>query len=146
MKPLLIFLVAGFSGIVFEAFPQSLVGTWQLVNQTTCIGDELEEDDAETAALVEEMKSMSGGTSKVLRFKDNQNGEESIRLITTRKSAKVNSFMYKFDGDNLYLLDKKSRLLLGSYIVETVSSDSLIFSNKARPCETRVFVRIRNGK
>lgn len=146
MRPLLIFLVAGFSGIVFEAFPQSLLGTWQLVNQTTCIGDNLEEEDAETAALAEEMKSMSGGTSKVIRFKDHQNGEESIRLITTRKSTKVNSFMYKYDGENLYLLDKKSRLLLDSYIVDTISADSLIFSNKARPCEMRVFVRIRDGK
>ena len=146
MRALLIFLLAGFSAIVFDANAQSLVGTWQLVNQTSCIDDNIENDDPETAALLEDLKSMSGGTGRILRFKDHQNGEESIRMISSRKSSKVNSFLYKYDGNSLYILDKKSRLLLGSYDVDTITADSLIFSNSARACEMRVFVRIRAGK
>ena len=123
---------------------QSIIGTWQLVNQTTCMDSELGEQDEDVEDLVADMKSRDSGTNSIIRFKDNANGEENLRMVGSRKSNKLNSFMYKFDGNSIYLLDKKSKLLLGSYIVESISTDSLIFSNAARACEMRVFVRVKD--
>jgi hypothetical protein len=117
------------------------VGTWQLISQTSCMENELEEDD-DTDELVADMKSRSGGTSSVIEFKDNNMGSESIKMIETRKSSKSSNFMYKVDGDILYLLDKKSHLLIGSYDIERLTTDSLIFSNAKRACETRIFAKI----
>ena len=125
---------------------QSLIGTWQLVNQTSCIDDELGEDEEDTQELLADMKSRNSGTNSVIRFKDNANGEENVRMIGSRKSTRMNSFMYKFDGSNIYLLDKKSKLLLGSYIIESITSDSLIVSNAARVCDMKVFVKISDKK
>lgn len=144
MKFLLLILSSLFS--IPVATGQSLIGTWQLVNQTNCVDDELGEEDEDTEELIGDMKSRDSGTNSVIRFKDNTNGEENIRMIGSRKSTRMNSFMYKFDGNNIYLLDKKSKLLLGSYIVESITPDSLIFSNAARVCEMKVFVKVSDKK
>jgi hypothetical protein len=132
--------------VLVSGYAQSLIGTWQLVKQSTCLSEELGEEDAETEELVLDMQSQSSGTNSVIRFKDNSSGEENVRIINSRKSSRLNTFLYKFDGNNLYLLDKKSKLLLGSYTIENFTADSLIFSNAARPCETRVFVKISEKK
>jgi len=144
MKFTILFLFSFFS-ISFVS-GQSLIGTWQLVNQTNCVDDELEDEDEDTEDLIADMKSRDSGTNSVIRFKDNANGEENIRMIGSRKSTRMNSFMYKFDGNNIYLLDKKSKLLIGSYIVESITPDSLIFSNAARACEMKVFVKVSDKK
>ncbi len=128
------------------SYAQSLVGTWQLVRQTTCLSEEVGGEDPETEELIADMQSNSTGTNSVIRFKDHTSGEENVRIIDSKKSTKLNSFLYKFDGSNIYFLDKKSRLLLGSYTVENFTADSLIFSNAARPCETKVFVKISDKK
>lgn len=144
MKSILVVIILMFFVSLTKA--QSLIGTWQLVNQTTCLSDEIDAEDAETDELINDMKSRSSGTNSVIRFKDNMSGEENIRMFDSRKSSKLNSFLYKFDGSTLYLLDKKSKLLLGSYTIESFTSDSLIFSNSARACETRVFVKVSEKK
>lgn len=144
MKSILFVFLLVFS--ISFANAQSLIGTWQLVNQTTCLSEEIDTEDAETDELINDMESRSSGTNSVIRFKDNMSGEENIRMFESRKSSKLNSFLYKFDGSTLYLLDKKSKLLLGSYTIESFTSDSLIFSNAARACETRVFVKVSEKK
>ena len=146
MRTLIALLFAGLVG--FSAKSQSIVGTWQLVSQTHCQEDDLEEageEDEEVAALVDDMKDMSDGTNSVIRFNDDHSGDESLRMFDSRKSSKKNKFLYKFTDNNLYILDKRSRLLLGSYEVERLTEDSLIFSNTRRACETRVFVRIADS-
>ena len=144
MKSILFVFLLVFS--ISFANAQSLIGTWQLVNQTTCLSEEIDTEDAETDELINDMESRSSGTNSVIRFKDNMSGEENIRMFESRKSSKLNSFLYKFDGSSLYLLDKKSKLLLGSYTIESFTSDSLIFSNAVRACETRVFVKVSEKK
>ncbi|HEX5168315.1 MAG TPA: hypothetical protein VFW11_04030 [Cyclobacteriaceae bacterium] len=128
------------------SYAQSLIGTWQLVKQTTCLNDELGAEDEETEELIVDMHSNSTGTNSVIRFKDHTSGEENVRIMDSRKSTKLNSFLYKFDGNNIYFLDKKSKLLLGSYSVENFTADSLIVSNASRPCETKIFVKISDKK
>ena len=125
---------------------QSLIGTWQLVKQTNCMQEEIGSENPETDELIEDMHTSQGGTNSVIRFKDNTNGEENIRMLGSRRSSKLTSFLYKYDGTNLYFLDKKSKLLLGSYTVESFTGDSLIFSNAAKACETKVFVKVSDKK
>lgn len=122
---------------------QSIVGRWQLVNESSCVEDELSPDDVETDDLVSDMKSMSGAGSQVLEFKDNNSGRESTKIISKKKSYNSKGFLYRLDGDGLYFLDKKSRTIIEGFTVEKLESDSLIITNSARVCETKIFVRIK---
>jgi hypothetical protein len=105
--------------------------------------DELSPDEAETEELVNDMKSMSGSTPQVLEFKDNNTGHESTKIISRKKSYNSKGFLYRFDNDGLYILDKKSRTIIEGFTVEKLESDSLIITNSARVCETKIFVRIK---
>ena len=123
---------------------QSLLGSWQLMKETSCIESEMPANDADIENLKQDMTSMaSGRTPKVITFKENHAGTENIRIIDTKKSDRASNFLYKFDGTNLYILDKKSQTIKTSYTVEKLSGDSLVISNTPRPCETKVFIRIK---
>ncbi len=124
------------------ASAQSIIGKWQLVKQSNCVEDKLGEDDADTQDLVDDMKGMSGATPQVLTLKDKNAGEENTKIITKKKDYNSKSFLYKYDGEFLYFLDKKSRTIIEGFTVEKLSADSLIISNTSRACETRIFVRI----
>lgn len=118
---------------------QSIVGKWQLSKQSMCVEDELGDDTNELAA---EMKSMSPPGRQILHLKDNNTIEESTRIINNRKSYNTKALLYKYTGDALYILDKRSKTIIESFVVEQLSADSLIISNSARACETKVFVKI----
>ncbi|RAV99385.1 hypothetical protein [Pseudochryseolinea flava] len=122
---------------------QSIVGKWQLVKQTTCVEDQIDMPDTEAADMVDEMHNMSGTTPQVLNLKENNVAEESTRIINRRKTYNSKSFLYKYTGDAIYFLDKRSRTIIEGFTVEQISADSLIITNSARVCETRVFVRIK---
>ena len=122
---------------------QSIVGRWQLVKESTCVEDELSPDDADTAELINDMKSMSGASPQVLEFKDNNTGHESTKIISRKKSYNSKGFLYRYDGDGLYILDKKSKTIIEGFTVERIEADSLIITNSARVCETKIFVRIK---
>ena len=114
-----------------------------MVKQSNCVEDEMGEEDAETQELIEDMKGMSGNTPQVLEFKDNKGVHESTKIISKRKSYNSKSMLYRLNENGLYFLDKKSRTIIESYTIEQLSSDSLIISNTARVCETKIFVRIK---
>lgn len=118
----------------------SLVGKWQLLKQTHCIENEMDDDDDD--GLLADMKSRSGRTPQILQFKENNQAEENTRIINRRKTYNSKNMLYRFDGKTLYMLDKKSRIIIEGFSVEKFSGDSLILSNTARACETRVFVKI----
>ena len=122
---------------------QSLVGRWQLVKESTCVEDELSPDDVETDDLINDMKSRSGAAPQVLEFEDNNSGHESTKIISRKKSYNSKGFLYRFDGEGLYFLDKKSRTIIEGFTVEKLEADSLIITNSARVCETKIFVRIK---
>jgi hypothetical protein len=122
---------------------QSIVGRWQLVKESSCVEDELSPDDAETEELVNDLKSMSGATPQVLEFKDNNTGNESTKIISRKKSYNSKGFLYRFDGEGLYFLDKKSKTIIEGFTVEKFEADSLIITNSTRVCETKIFVRIK---
>jgi hypothetical protein len=139
MKTLFTILLTVFSA---SAFSQSIVGEWQLIKQSTCMEEKMKPVADSTQQLVNDMKSRGGATASTITFKDNQSGEESTRIINSRKSGYNKNFLYKFDGEMLMVLDKRSRTITDNYIVEKFSSDSLILANAARPCETKIFLKI----
>jgi len=122
---------------------QSIIGKWQLVRQSTCLEENMPSGDEEEENLVSDMKSMGGKTPQLLQFKEGQNGEESTKILNSRKHANAWHFLYKVNDTSLYILDKKSHIIIDSYTIETLQSDSLILSNVARPCETKVFIRVK---
>ncbi len=120
---------------------QSIVGKWQLTRQTSCVEEEIEDD--ESADLVNDMKSRASADIQVLQFKENNSAEENTRIINSRKSYNSKALLYKYTGDALYILDKRSKTIIETFTVEQLSADSLIISNSARACETKVFVKIQ---
>jgi hypothetical protein len=133
-------VILGFSTLVSA---QTIVGKWQLVRQTNCLERNMTANSDSTQMLIEDMKSMGSPSPQVVTFKEKMVGEESTRILTKRKPANSKSFLYRFDGELLMILDKKSQTISESYVVERFSSDSLIVSNSSRPCETKVFVRVK---
>ena len=125
-------------------FSQSIVGTWQLTKQSTCISDELTPDTADEEELLMDMSLMSNRDIPLtIEFKDNNSGTENLHTLNSRKKSKYKNFLFKFDGDKLYILDKKSQTISEAYMIDQLTGDSLIYSNVSRPCETKVFVRLK---
>lgn len=121
----------------------SLVGSWQLVKQSTCVDDDLEPLSEETEEVLQDMKAMSKPMTSVLMLKDNNTAEESTKIISRRKSYNSKSFLYRYNSKSLYFLDKRSKTIIEGYTVEKISADSLIITNSSRVCETKIFVRIK---
>ncbi len=138
---LLISLNIGFSSA--SAQVGILVGDWQLVEQSRC--EELATDQSveRRENLHSEVRSRGANASSgVVSFKPNSTGEESVRLLNSGKSANPKKFFYKFNGDMLLILDKKSQTISDSYLVDKFTADSLIISNASRPCEIMIFTKI----
>jgi hypothetical protein len=117
---------------------QSIVGKWQLIKSSSCVGGDMDDDE-----LVTEMKNMASPGNQVVTFKDNNAAEESTRIISRKKSYNSRAMLYKFSGESLFILDKRSKTIIESFNVEQLSADSLIISNSSRACETKVFVKIK---
>lgn len=141
MKTIVCILILISLNMVCKA--QSIVGRWQLVKESSCVEDELSPDDVETEELINDMKSNSGASPQVLEFKDNNTGTESTKIISRKKTYNSKGFLYRYDGDGLYILDKKSRTIIEGFTVEKIEADSLIITNSTRVCETKIFVRIK---
>jgi hypothetical protein len=140
MKKLMLLLAITGSALFSQA--QSIVGRWQLVKQSTCVEDELGETDEDTQALVDDMKSLQGASPQVLELRDNNTGQESTKIISKKKSYS-SKFLYRYNENGLYFLDKKSKTIIEGYTDEKLAEDSLIISNASRVCETKIFVRIK---
>lgn len=124
-------------------FSQTIVGTWQLMKQSNCMSDQLPVDEDEEE-LLQDMSTMAQRDIPLtIEFKSNNTGSENLHTLGSKKQTKYKSFLFKFDGDNLYMLDKKSQTISEAYTIDKLSSDSLIYSNVSRPCETKVFVRLK---
>jgi hypothetical protein len=140
MKSLLCLLLICALG---TAQAQSIIGKWQLVKEGNCQEETMTTENDSTQELIRDMKSMSSPSAQVVSFKEKQTGEESTRILNRKKGTNYKNFLYRFDGESLMILDKRSRTITESFIVDKFSSDSLIISNAARPCETKIFLRIK---
>jgi hypothetical protein len=117
---------------------QSLVGSWQLVKQTTCLDEGLKKDTPQ-----KDIKNPGDQIPQIIRFIDQQNIEESTRILNTRKNVSTKHFLYKLDSATLYILDKRTRTIAETYNIDSWQGDNLILSHAARPCETKVFIKLK---
>jgi hypothetical protein len=121
-------------------------GTWQLVSQSSCVDETASADDDDSGELRNDMHSLSGTTARLVTFRDNSSGEESTRILNSKRTANNKKFFYKFNGEMLLILDKKTQTISDSYMVDKFTTDSLIISNASRPCETKIFVKINRDR
>lgn len=146
MKLFTIIFISGFIlCLSFAASAQdaNIIGTWQLVKQTSCLEEVASGDEEDEAGLRKAMPGVPSG--QLVSFKNNASGEESTRILNSARNANSKKFYYKFSGDMLLILDKKSQTISDSYMVDKFTADSLIISNSSRPCEVRIFAKI-NGE
>ena len=119
----------------------NIVGNWRLVNQSSCV-DETASEIEKSRSEIRRDTTEAPLAGQVVTFKDNATGEEPMRILNSAKAANSRKFYYKFNGDMLLILDKKSQIISDSYMVDKFTADSLIISNTSRPCETMIFVKI----
>lgn len=120
---------------------QSLVGTWQLTKQTNCLESELSDTVKTDPDMMKEFSSKSNRSPKVVIFRADNSGEQSIKTMEKKKVSNIKKFLYKFDGTTIYILDKKSRLITTSLIVDTLTTDSLVYHTAGKVCDQVFLVR-----
>lgn len=126
------------------AWAQSVEGTWQQTENKTCFQANMEESDTE-----KELESAMHGTSassvaKIIVFKKDGSGEEGIFSAGKKKKrSQLSAFKYKFSGQELIFLDKKSGIITSRFVVDEISSTSLKIHDAARDCETRSFIKVK---
>lgn len=127
---------------IISAFGQSLTGTWQVVKSGNCMGDEFSDTTETEDELLESMASKSTTTPKTIRFNADNSGEENWRTIGKRKASSREKFLYRYSDGSIYFLDKKSRIITDTFIVEELTYSTLIMFNKSRSCERLELTRI----
>lgn len=131
------FLLVGYFGQT-----QSLVGSWQLVDEKTCFERQMEESDTEKE-LRKDMGSTRNAVARIIRFDKNGSGEEGIFTTGKKKGSGMTSFKYRVNGRSIQLLDKKSGIMTQEMIIDNISSTALHIHLATKDCETKTFSRIK---
>ncbi len=140
MKTILFFVLALIS---CSAFSQSIQGTWQLTDSKTCFQTNMQESETE-----KELTSMMGSNStstvaKLIIFKKDGSGQEGIFSVGKKKGSEMNSFQYKFSGQELNFTDKKSGMITRRFVIDELTETSLKIHDAVKDCETKTFARVK---
>jgi hypothetical protein len=128
-----------------SAQTSDLIGRWQLIKKTNCMeGASAQPDNGQE--LFSDMHSRTSPSAQIVSFRENSTAEESTRILNSNRAANQKKFFYKFNGDMLLILDKKTQTISDNYMVDKFTADSLILSNSARPCEIKIFVKIKDDQ
>lgn len=129
-------------GLAFTAPAQSLVGTWQVIEEKTCFDAQFSESETEKE-LKQGMGTTRNAVARVMTFKKNGSGEEGIFASGSRKGSDMNSFKYQLVGKELQLLDKKSGMMTQRLIIDELSATTLRFHLASKDCEIKTLTRIK---
>jgi hypothetical protein len=140
MKTTLILIVSCF---VSAAQAQSIVGTWQLTEEQTCLQTQFEKSSTE-----KELESGMGGSSRsavarLITFGSKGEGDEGIFSAGRKKGGSKNVFRWKIEGAELQLLDKKSGIITQRFIVDELAAGTLRIRDAVRDCEVKVFSKVK---
>lgn len=136
------FIIVLFAFASFASRGQSIVGTWQLTEETPCIGEQIELSETEKE-LLPGFGSSSHAVAKIIRFDPKGKGEEGIFSAGRKKGADKESFRYQLSGDELQFLDKKSGMIKERFVVDELTSVKLRFHRVGRDCEMRTLSRVK---
>jgi len=139
MKKLLFVLMAVVS-IQLQA--QSVVGTWQLVEEQTCLQVQFEKSETEKE-LEQSMGSSKNAVAKLIRFEKKGTGEEGIFSQGNKKGTGMNSFRYNVRGNELRFLDKKSGIITQRFVIDELTESTLKIHNAMKDCEVRILSRVK---
>lgn len=137
----LICLILVFASV--QAVGQSLVGKWQVTNQTNCLEKELPDSVKADDTLLSDFANQSSRSPVVMHFTDDGIAKRMIMVSGEKKPAETVEYRFSFDGTNIKLLDKKSKSLVLIYAVETLTRDSLSYSVPGKACEKTTLIRIQ---
>lgn len=129
--------------ISFQTMGQSLVGKWQVTNQTNCLEKELSDSIKSDDSLLKDFSNQSGHSPVMMQFNDDGTATRIIKITGEKKPAETKEYKFSFDGTNIQLSDKKSKSILKVYTVETLTNDSLVYSIPGRECEKTTLVRMK---
>jgi hypothetical protein len=141
MKTKLIMLVF-LAGAIGTAQAQSLVGSWQVIEEKTCFDAQFTESETEKE-LTKDMGSTKSSVARVIRFDKNGSGEEGIFTTGKKKGSGKTSFKYRMTGKEIQLLDKKSGIMTQQLVIDTLTATTLKIHLAAKDCETKTFTRIK---
>jgi translation initiation factor 6 (eIF-6) len=139
MKKLLFALMAVIS---YQLQAQSVIGTWQLVEEQTCLQVQFEKSDTEKE-LEQSMGSSKNGVSKLIRFDKKGTGEEGIFSQGNKKGTGMNFFRYSVKENELRLLDKKSGIITQRFVIDELTESTLKIHNAMKDCEVKIFSRVK---
>jgi len=139
MKKLLFVLMAVIS---LQLQAQSVVGTWQLVEEQTCLQVQFEKSETEKE-LEQSMGSSKNAVAKLIRFEKKGTGEEGIFSQGNKKGTGMNSFRYNVRGNELRFLDKKSGIITQRFVIDELTESTLKIHNAMKDCEVRILSRVK---
>ena len=124
-----------------SALCQSLVGTWQLIDEKTCFQGEMKESSTELE-LKDGMGASRQAVTKIISFDKKGNYEEGIFSQGKKKGSYVNKYHYRLTEQELHLVDKKSGMVTQRFIIDELSISTLRFHNAVKDCEVKIFTRV----
>jgi len=139
MKLLLASAIAFFFSHI--ALGQSLVGTWQLVDEKTCFLSQMKESDTELE-LKDGMGASRNSVARMITFSKKGAYEEGIFSQGKKKGSDIKKYDYRVTGQELQLLDKKSGMATQRFNIDELSASTLRFHNALKDCEVKTFTRI----
>ena len=120
---------------------QSLVGSWQLIDEKTCFQSEMKESDTELE-LKDGMGASRQAVARMIIFSEKGKGEEGIFSQGKKKGSDINKFDYRVTGQELQFLDRKSGMATQRFIIDELSATTLRFHNALKDCEVKTFTRL----
>jgi hypothetical protein len=141
-----ILILTGLVFLCWQGRAQSIVGTWQLVDEGTCFMEQKDKlAKTETEKELEKEMSSSGASSvaRLIRFDKKGSGEEGIFSVGKKKAAGMSPFKYKVNDNQLVLVDVKSGIMTQQFVIDTLTQSRLSIHNSKKDCETRVFTRVK---
>ncbi|MBL7848318.1 MAG: lipocalin family protein [Cyclobacteriaceae bacterium] len=137
-----IFLLLSLMAVASMAQGQSIIGTWQVVEEKTCFEAQMPESETEKE-LLKDMGSTRNAVAKVITFKKNGTGEEGIFTTGKKKGTDKTTFTYRLTDSDLKLMDKKSGIMTQQLVVDELTATTLRFHLAGKDCETKTLTRIK---
>jgi len=123
------------------AIGQSLIGTWQLVDEKTCFLSQMKESETELE-LKDGMGASRNSVAIMITFSKKGAYEEGIFSQGKKKGSDIKKYDYHVTRQELQLLDKKSGMATQRFIIDELSASTLRFHNALKDCEVKTFTRI----
>ena len=137
-----IFMLAGLVLMGWQTQAQTIVGTWQLTDEKACFQSQMDKNETEKE-LEKDMGDSRNSVARIIRFDKKGSGEEGVFSTGKKKAAGMSTFKYRVNGQELLLLDIKSGIMTQQFVMDTLSTSTLVIHNMKKDCEIKTFTRIK---